>query len=150
MKTPCIGARRCVAVVVYAAALLCGTASLIARADNAHDSSRASEHALNGALTAVLAREGFTGTNQADFRKKLGRPIDRQRAELGRVLWFDIIGGLNNDNTCGGCHSPTNGFGDTQPIAIGVDKTLSSDRIVRVRATSGARPMPPTRRCIQP
>jgi len=37
------------------------------------------------------------------------------------MLWFDPIGGLNDDNTCGGCHSPTNGFGDTQSIAIGID-----------------------------
>ena len=28
---------------------------------------------------------------------------------------------LHRDNTCGGCHSPSNGFGDTQSIAIGVD-----------------------------
>ena len=28
---------------------------------------------------------------------------------------------LHRDNTCAGCHSPTNGFGDTQSIAIGVD-----------------------------
>jgi cytochrome c peroxidase len=47
-----------------------------------------------------------------------------KRAELGRLLWFDILGGLNNDNTCGGCHSPTNGFGDTQPIAIGIDNNF--------------------------
>ena len=40
------------------------------------------------------------------------------------AFWFDIIGGLNNDNTCGGCHSPTNGFGDTQSIAIGIDNNL--------------------------
>ena len=37
------------------------------------------------------------------------------------MLWFDPIGGLNDDNTCGGCHSPTNGFGDTQSIAIGIE-----------------------------
>jgi cytochrome c peroxidase len=37
------------------------------------------------------------------------------------MLWFDTIGGLNDDNTCAGCHSPTNGFGDTQSIAIGID-----------------------------
>ena len=37
------------------------------------------------------------------------------------MLWFDPIGGLNDDNTCAGCHSPTNGFGDTQSIAIGID-----------------------------
>jgi hypothetical protein len=50
--------------------------------------------------------------------------FDQKRANLGRLLWFDIIGGLNNDNTCGGCHSPTNGFGDTQPMAIGIDNSL--------------------------
>jgi cytochrome c peroxidase len=37
------------------------------------------------------------------------------------MLWFDPIQGVNDDNTCAGCHAPTNGFGDTQPIAIGVD-----------------------------
>ena len=42
-------------------------------------------------------------------------------ADLGRLLWFDTLTGLNNDNTCGGCHSPTNGFGDTQSIAIGIE-----------------------------
>ena len=29
-----------------------------------------------------------------------------------------------DDNTCAGYHSPTNGFGDTQPIAIGIEKSL--------------------------
>ncbi len=28
--------------------------------------------------------------------------------------------GLHDDNSCAGCHSPANGFGDTQSIAIGV------------------------------
>ena len=36
------------------------------------------------------------------------------------MLWFDKIHSLHHDNTCGGCHSPTNGFGDSQPMAIGV------------------------------
>ena len=44
-------------------------------------------------------------------------PTDRKHVEM----WFDPIQGLNDDNTCAGCHSPTNGFGDTQPIAIGID-----------------------------
>lgn len=79
---------------------------------------------LNAQLAAVLANHGFTGAVEAKFKSKLGRPIDARRANVGRLLWFDIIGGLNNDNTCGGCHSPTNGFGDTQPMAIGVDNNL--------------------------
>lgn len=79
---------------------------------------------LDRELSAALARHGFTGNIEARFRHKLNRPIDEKRADLGRLLWFDIIGGLNNDNTCGGCHSPTNGFGDTQPMAIGIDNNL--------------------------
>jgi cytochrome c peroxidase len=37
------------------------------------------------------------------------------------MLWFDTLTGLNDDNACAGCHSPTAGFGDTQSIAIGID-----------------------------
>jgi cytochrome c peroxidase len=79
---------------------------------------------LDRRLAETLTAAGFTGRIEARFREKLGRPIDRQRANLGRLLWFDIIGGLNNDNTCGGCHSPTHGFGDTQPMAIGIDNNF--------------------------
>jgi cytochrome c peroxidase len=80
--------------------------------------------ALDDELAGVLKAYGFTGQIESKFHEKLGRAIDRKRANLGRLLWFDIIGGLNNDNSCGGCHSPTNGFGDTQPIAIGIDNNF--------------------------
>jgi cytochrome c peroxidase len=76
---------------------------------------------LDAVLTARLRRLGFTGRVESTLEKRLGRKIDPQLADLGRLLWFDTIGGLNDDNACGGCHSPTNGFGDTQSIAIGVD-----------------------------
>ena len=79
---------------------------------------------LDEKLSTVLKSHGFTGTIESKFKNKLGRPINPKRADLGRLLWFDIAGGLNNDNTCAGCHSPTNGFGDTQPIAIGIDNNL--------------------------
>ena len=72
-------------------------------------------------LRAALARLGYTGRIAETLQSRLGRRIDPQLADLGRVLWFDPIQGLNDDNTCAGCHSPTNGFGDTQPIAIGID-----------------------------
>ena len=71
-------------------------------------------------LAAVLREVGFTGQIESTLQGRIGRPIDRRLADLGRMLWFDTITGLNNDNTCGGCHSPTNGFGDTQSIAIGI------------------------------
>jgi len=76
---------------------------------------------LDAELRAYLTTLGFTGRVASTLEARLGRRIDRQIAEVGRMLWFDPIGGLNDDNTCGGCHSPTNGFGDTQSIAIGID-----------------------------
>ena len=76
---------------------------------------------LDRDLETVLRRFGFTGRIEATLERKLGRRLNRQLADLGRLLWFDTITGLNNDNTCAGCHSPTNGFGDTQSIAIGID-----------------------------
>jgi len=76
---------------------------------------------VDAALRGYLTRLGFTGRIAGTVEARLGRSIDRELADLGRQLWFDPIHALNNDNTCAGCHSPTNGFGDTQPIAIGID-----------------------------
>jgi cytochrome c peroxidase len=76
---------------------------------------------LDSELRRLLTKHRFTGRIAETLEQRLGRRIDRQVADLGRQLWFDPIQGLNDDNSCGGCHSPTNGFGDTQPIAIGID-----------------------------
>jgi cytochrome c peroxidase len=72
-------------------------------------------------LQAVLRQAGFTGRIESTLEGRLGRRLDLQLADLGRNLWFDTLTGLNDDNACGGCHSPTAGFGDTQSIAIGID-----------------------------
>ena len=76
---------------------------------------------LDAALRSRLAELGFTGRIESTLEDRLGRKIDHQLADLGRLLWFDPIQGLNDDNACAGCHSPTHGFGDSQPIAIGID-----------------------------
>jgi cytochrome c peroxidase len=76
---------------------------------------------LDDALEAALARHGFTGRIESTLETRLGRRVDRQLADLGRLLWFDTVTGLNDDNNCSGCHSPANGFGDSQSIAIGVE-----------------------------
>ena len=76
---------------------------------------------LDRQLTTALARHGFTGRIESTLEKRLGRRINRRLADLGRLLWFDTVSGLNNDNNCSGCHSPATGFGDTQSIAIGVE-----------------------------
>ena len=75
---------------------------------------------LNRHLRRILHQAGFTGRVQSMLEHRLGRPLNPQLANLGRLLWFDVVGGLHSDNTCGGCHSPTNGMGDTQSIAIGI------------------------------
>ena len=75
---------------------------------------------LDQHLRAVLHNAEFTGRIESTLEQRLGRPLNLKLADLGRLLWFDVIGGLHNDNTCGGCHSPTNGMGDTQSIAIGI------------------------------
>ncbi len=79
---------------------------------------------LDRELRRTLAAAGFTGDIERIFKKRLkenlGRPIDPQLAELGRMLWFDNVHSLGRDNTCAGCHSPTNGMGDAQPMSIGV------------------------------
>jgi cytochrome c peroxidase len=75
---------------------------------------------LNRQLATALIQAGFTGNIQATLQPRLGRNINKKLADLGRLLWFDKVGGLHSDNTCGGCHSPANGFGDSQSIAIGV------------------------------
>ena len=77
---------------------------------------------LDTRLKKMLRANGFTGTIGTQIEQRLGRRINKDQAELGRLLWFDNLSSLHHDNTCGGCHSPSNGFGDTQPMAIGVDR----------------------------
>src|SRR5260370_26456019 len=90
---------------------------------------------LDSELAAVLANAGFTGKIEQTFHQRLeanlGRPINPQLADLGRLLWFDKLHSLHHDNTCGGCHPPTNRFGDTQPIANGCQNNnlVGTDRV---------------------
>jgi cytochrome c peroxidase len=85
------------------------------------EESQIEDNFLTEQLRGRLQSLGFTGRIESTLETRLGRPIDAKLANLGRHLWFDTITGLNNDNTCAGCHSPTNAFGDTQSIAIGIE-----------------------------
>jgi cytochrome c peroxidase len=76
---------------------------------------------LDTRLARVLRQHHFTGRVELTLPDRLGRRIEGELANLGRLLWFDNVHSLHRDNTCAGCHSPSNGFGDTQSIAIGVD-----------------------------
>lgn len=75
---------------------------------------------LDARLRARLDQVGFKGAVGSLIDQRLARLIDPRPANLGRLLFFDRAGGLHNDNTFGGGHSPANGFGDSQSIAIGV------------------------------
>ena len=108
------------AVLVWAIALLAAShPTPVSASTDSYDDGN-----LDSELAAVLSAAGFTGDIETTFRDRLrenlGRPIDQKLADLGRLLWFDNAHSLHKDNTCGGCHSPSNGFGDTQPMAIGV------------------------------
>jgi cytochrome c peroxidase len=86
---------------------------------------------LDQQLFNVLSAHGFTGRIESTLEQRLGRKVDRTLADLGRNLFHDPIVGLNNDNSCSGCHSATAGFGDTQSIAIGIDNNfiVGPDRV---------------------
>ena len=75
---------------------------------------------LDRPLAAVLRQNGFTGKIQSTLTDRLGRPLNARLIEVGRMLFFDTVGGLHNDNTCAGCHAPATGMGDSQSIAIGI------------------------------
>ena len=95
------------------------TAFAVGLASFAYASAR--DRSLDGRLAQRLQELGFTGRVESTLTTRLGRPVDAQLADTGRMLWFDTVTGLNDDNSCAGCHSPTNGFGDSQPIAIGIE-----------------------------
>jgi cytochrome c peroxidase len=76
---------------------------------------------LSGQLIARLRDVGFTGRIESTLERRLGRPIDNRLADLGRLAFHDSLLGLNDDNSCSGCHAAPAGFGDTQSIAIGVE-----------------------------
>ena len=80
-----------------------------------------SDALLDLRLAVTLHSAGFTGRVEKTLEKRLQRPINKPLAALGKLIFFDNIQGLHDDNSCAGCHAPTAGFGDTQSIAIGVD-----------------------------
>jgi cytochrome c peroxidase len=81
----------------------------------------ARDRSLDERLAHRLHELGYTGRIGSTLTTRLGRPLDPRLANTGRLLWFDTVTGLNGDNSCAGCHAPTNGFGDSQPIAIGIE-----------------------------
>jgi cytochrome c peroxidase len=109
-----------------AAGILVVLSLLVPALAGARPRSDNSSLALDASLRQELREAGFTGQIESTLTARLGRPLNPGLANVGRLIWFDPITGLNDDNACAGCHSPANGFGDTQSIAIGID----SNRVV--------------------
>lgn len=86
---------------------------------------KADDKTLDRDLQKILHQAGFTGRIESTLEPRLHRKVNLQLADLGRLLFFDVAGGLHDDNTCAGCHSPSSAFGDTQSIAIGVQNNLT-------------------------
>src|SRR5262245_60627917 len=118
---------------VLGAAIVLGVAGVLASLEGPNEAAGAvrnsvypldHEHlsflSIDDELARVLAANGFTGRIESTLETRLGRKVDPLLADLGRNLFFDRILGLHGDNACAGCHSPANGFGDTQSIAIGI------------------------------
>lgn len=102
--------------VILSSMVLCSLLSWAG--DRSHHEDRS--HHLDQRLLDALHEAGFAGRVESTLEQRLHRPLNPELADLGRLLWFDVLGGLHDDNTCGGCHSPTNGMGDTQSVAIGI------------------------------
>ena len=91
------------------------------KADDDRDDDRdRRRHGIDQKLEKLLHRAGFTGRIEESLERRLGRPLDPDLADLGRLLFFDPILALRRDNSCAGCHAPQFGFADSQSIAIGI------------------------------
>ena len=108
--------QKCKVTIVIVGLMCAGVFVLSPRA-----SASSTDDVLNEQLSAILGQHGFTGRVGLSLEQRLGRKIDKQLADLGRLAFHDSLLGLNDDNSCSGCHSAPLGFGDSQSIAIGVD-----------------------------
>jgi cytochrome c peroxidase len=67
-----------------------------------------------------LSLMGIDGRIEERFAEMLGRDIDQNLAETGRLLFFDPILSMTQDNSCSGCHGPNVSFNDAKSISVGV------------------------------
>lgn len=75
---------------------------------------------LDERLRAELMLHEVTGRVESTLEARLGRPVDNHLAEVGRLLFFDPVLSITEDNSCSGCHGPNASFNDSESIAIGV------------------------------
>lgn len=79
---------------------------------------------LDARFAVHLRGHRVDGTIEQQLVAKLGRPVDDRLADLGRLLFFDRILSITEDNSCAGCHGPNVAFNDPVPISIGIENNL--------------------------
>lgn len=75
---------------------------------------------LDQRLQLQLSLMGVDGRMEERFTQMLGRDIDTELAETGRLLFFDPILSITRDNSCAGCHGPNVSFNDSKSISVGI------------------------------
>jgi cytochrome c peroxidase len=74
----------------------------------------------------IIQFDGFElvlpeGLNRNDFFVPEDNPINRDKVELGRALFFDTRLSFDNSVSCATCHSPQNAFTDSLRVSMGID-----------------------------
>lgn len=115
------------AAVAWACAIYAVVLAFLLTACNGGDQQASAAPApasLDVQLQATLVQQQFTGTVEQQLETRLGRKLDPKLFVLGGQLFFDRVASLHNDNACAGCHTPADGYGDSQSISIGVQNNL--------------------------
>src|SRR5688572_5473820 len=81
--------------IVLAAAVWACSLGLVLRANDENERGGGSDRPLNAKLERVLLQHRFTGRVESTLERRLGRPVNRRQAELGRLLFFDNIHSLH-------------------------------------------------------
>lgn len=74
----------------------------------------------------IIQFDGFElvlpeGLDRNDFFVPEDNPINRDKVELGRALFFDVRLSFDNSVSCATCHSPQSAFTDTLRVSMGID-----------------------------
>ncbi|MCC2669625.1 MAG: Cytochrome-c peroxidase, partial [Armatimonadetes bacterium] len=49
-------------------------------------------------------------------------PYSKEKAELGKLLYYDTRMSTDQTVSCASCHAPEKAFGDGQPVSTGIKK----------------------------
>lgn len=80
--------------------------------------------ALNTKATSLFAADAF---NANYFAPNIEAHMSKEKADLGRLLFFDPVLSGTGKRSCASCHQPEKGFSDGLPKNV----TISKDKLVK-------------------